>query len=1037
MLESPEKIGQLVERAVELGATDLFVQVHRGGRSWFPSTHADDAPYRAMRARDPAAPEPLTDLIARAHARGPARARLVQLPGAGRAIASRRSCSGWGAARCRSTATGRSLLDYPDGNVPPPEGAYFELETPGLWLDPAVPGVVEYLAGTVDDLVARRARARRPAPRLHPLPVRAADDAGLALPARARLRLRRGRARALRARSTAASSAATPGTPSAARACASWSRRCARRCPKTWQHLGRGDGVRGPRLPDRRCRTGARWLDEGWLDFAVAMAYTRDDRAAALPGARAARRRRRRARLARARLVAVRVRRPARIARADRARARGDAAGDRAVLLRRAGGEARRVRRAGEADDLARGSRVRAAAGADRAGAGRSRATPRACSCSSARAARSPSCASRSSPTRVGPRDLVRRERHARACPPSCAAARRAAARPRRSCSSGGRRRRGPRSCARAGGSCPGSSSRSARCRARGRGAAGRRVPARARERGRLVDRRAARRARRGAAAAVHRARDPARAGPRRLPDDLRARSRRGRGADRVAALHARRSPRSCASRAITLHVGPGTFQPIRCERLEDHALDAERFAVPESTARAIAADARRRRARDRGRDHRRARARDDRRRCRRSGDTKLLILPGHAFRAVDALITNFHLPGSTLLALVMAFAGVEATRRAYAHAIARALPLLLVRGRAVDPLSARAALRARARDGRARARTARARRTGCSRRRRSSRSGRYGAVRGLTPDELARVGVQGAAREHLSPAPAAGRGAGRRDLGGLHGFMGWDGPILTDSGGFQVFSLGAYLPAQRGGRRVPQPARRTRGVPVARARDRDPGGARRGSDRRARRVRGARGRRRARRTRAHARCLERTPALGRALPRRASARGPAPVRDRAGRRLRRSCAPRARSARASSASARSRSAASASARRPRARDAPARARLPRALPPGAPRYLMGLGLPEDLVAGGARAASICSTAWCRPATGDTARCSRARGRLNLRNARHRDDDEPIDADCACPTCRRLLPRVPAPPARRWATRSARACCRCTTSPTT
>src|SRR5215831_14799968 len=67
-LESPEKIAQLVERAKKLGATDLFVQVHRAGRAWFPSTHADDAPFRAMRAAHPDGPEPLADLIARAHA---------------------------------------------------------------------------------------------------------------------------------------------------------------------------------------------------------------------------------------------------------------------------------------------------------------------------------------------------------------------------------------------------------------------------------------------------------------------------------------------------------------------------------------------------------------------------------------------------------------------------------------------------------------------------------------------------------------------------------------------------------------------------------------------------------------------------------------------------------------------------------------------------------------------------------------------------------------------------------------------------------
>ncbi len=120
----------------------------------------------------------------------------------------------------------------------------------------------------------------------------------------------------------------------------------------------------------------------------------------------------------------------------------------------------------------------------------------------------------------------------------------------------------------------------------------------------------------------------------------------------------------------VTLHVGPGTFRPVRCARLEDHELDAEWFSVPDATARAIAAT----RA-EGGRviavGTTVVRALETTRGEAGAGDTKLLILPGHVFRAVDALITNFHLPGSSLLALVMAFAGVEPTRRAYAHAIA------------------------------------------------------------------------------------------------------------------------------------------------------------------------------------------------------------------------------------------------------------------------------------------------------------------------------------------------------------------------------
>jgi S-adenosylmethionine:tRNA ribosyltransferase-isomerase len=121
---------------------------------------------------------------------------------------------------------------------------------------------------------------------------------------------------------------------------------------------------------------------------------------------------------------------------------------------------------------------------------------------------------------------------------------------------------------------------------------------------------------------------------------------------------------------SLTLHVGPGTFQPIRCQRLEDHALASEAFEVPESTASACA------RARAAGGrviavGTTVVRALESGAAGIRAGRTDLFITPGYAFRAVDELITNFHLPGSTLLALVMAFGGVELVRRAYAQAIA------------------------------------------------------------------------------------------------------------------------------------------------------------------------------------------------------------------------------------------------------------------------------------------------------------------------------------------------------------------------------
>ncbi len=121
----------------------------------------------------------------------------------------------------------------------------------------------------------------------------------------------------------------------------------------------------------------------------------------------------------------------------------------------------------------------------------------------------------------------------------------------------------------------------------------------------------------------------------------------------------------------VTLHVGPGTFRPIRCERLEEHRLDAERFCVPPETASAI--------ARTRAAGGRViavgttvVRALETGGGEAASGRTDLFVLPGYEFRVVDSLITNFHLPGSTLLALVQAFGGVQAVKHAYAHAIAQ-----------------------------------------------------------------------------------------------------------------------------------------------------------------------------------------------------------------------------------------------------------------------------------------------------------------------------------------------------------------------------
>jgi S-adenosylmethionine:tRNA ribosyltransferase-isomerase len=130
---------------------------------------------------------------------------------------------------------------------------------------------------------------------------------------------------------------------------------------------------------------------------------------------------------------------------------------------------------------------------------------------------------------------------------------------------------------------------------------------------------------------------------------------------------------RGMAIAHVTLHVGAGTFQPVRVDNPAEHEMHSEWYNVPEATIEAIhgvrAAEGRvlavgttTLRALETCAAHGfRAGA----------GETKLFIVPGYTFRAVDRLLTNFHLPRSTLLMLVSAFGGLENIRKAYAHAIA------------------------------------------------------------------------------------------------------------------------------------------------------------------------------------------------------------------------------------------------------------------------------------------------------------------------------------------------------------------------------
>jgi S-adenosylmethionine:tRNA ribosyltransferase-isomerase len=123
----------------------------------------------------------------------------------------------------------------------------------------------------------------------------------------------------------------------------------------------------------------------------------------------------------------------------------------------------------------------------------------------------------------------------------------------------------------------------------------------------------------------------------------------------------------------VTLHVGPGTFQPVRAENVADHRMHSERYNVPQSTVDTIVA-ARKAGGRVLAVGTTALRALESASRGGElkalGGETDLFITPGYQFRTVDRLLTNFHLPKSTLLMLVSAFAGRENIRRAYAHAI-------------------------------------------------------------------------------------------------------------------------------------------------------------------------------------------------------------------------------------------------------------------------------------------------------------------------------------------------------------------------------
>jgi S-adenosylmethionine:tRNA ribosyltransferase-isomerase len=123
----------------------------------------------------------------------------------------------------------------------------------------------------------------------------------------------------------------------------------------------------------------------------------------------------------------------------------------------------------------------------------------------------------------------------------------------------------------------------------------------------------------------------------------------------------------------VTLHVGAGTFQPVRAEHIHEHTMHSERYEIPQNTVDAIAQT---RAAGGRviavGTTSLRALESAGQTGLLQagSGETKIFITPGYRFRLVDVLLTNFHLPRSTLLMLVCAFGGMNEILQAYRHAV-------------------------------------------------------------------------------------------------------------------------------------------------------------------------------------------------------------------------------------------------------------------------------------------------------------------------------------------------------------------------------
>ena len=152
VLDDPARIPRLIADARALGSTDLFVQVYRGGRSWFESAIADATPHRSV--RDRSGVDALAQLLDAAHASG---LRVHAWMNALSLSENRDAAmlARLGPDSVQVDRRGRSVLSYPDLEVPAPDRAFYRMGTRQVWLDPAAPSVAEMLAALVAELVTR------------------------------------------------------------------------------------------------------------------------------------------------------------------------------------------------------------------------------------------------------------------------------------------------------------------------------------------------------------------------------------------------------------------------------------------------------------------------------------------------------------------------------------------------------------------------------------------------------------------------------------------------------------------------------------------------------------------------------------------------------------------------------------------------------------------------------------------------------------------------------------------------------------------